>query len=218
MLYKVRKLPFHERGVMRISSKAVLTTIIAVFLYGSVTAFATGDVLLFENFEGGQVPPEGWDSVVTVASHTWQIEHRVGYYVDGIYSAICPWQSSQTQDEWLIAPPINMSDYSGASLTFYWYGSTYFADRANLYVMASTDGSNYTAVWEIPYDPEGEGSHEWTFQTVDLSAYAGSPTVHIAFRYNGRNGDSVIIDVIRLTGGTLSVEPSSFGHIKIMYR
>lgn len=203
---------------MRIPIKLVFTTVIVFISCGSVTAFATGGVLLFENFEGGQVPPEGWDSVVTVPDYTWQIEHRVGYYVDGIYSAICPWQSSQTQDEWLIAPVVDLSGYSGASLTFYWYGSTYFADRANLYVMASTDGSNYAAVWEIPYDPEGDGSHDWTFQTVDLGAYGGSPNVYIAFRYYGKNGDSVIIDIVTLTGGTLSVEPSSFGKIKTMYR
>jgi hypothetical protein len=203
---------------MRIPIKVVFTAIIAVISYGSVTAFATGDILLFENFEGGQVPPEGWNSIVTVPDYTWQIEHRVGYYIDGMYSAICPWQSSQTQDEWLIAPVVDISGYAGASLTFYWYGSTYFADRANLYVMASTDGSNYTAVWEIPYDPEGHGSHDWTFQTVDLGAYGGSPTVYIAFRYYGKNGDSVIIDVVTLTGGTLSIEPSSLGEIKTMYR
>lgn len=203
---------------MRIPIKVVFAAIIAIISCGSVTAFATGDILLFENFESGQIPPEGWDSVVTVPGYTWQIEHRVGYYIDGIYSAICPWQSSQTQDEWLIAPAIDLTDYSGASLTFYWYGSTYFADRANLYVMASADGSNYTALWEIPYDPEGDGSHDWTFQTVDLGAYGGSPTVYVAFRYYGKNGDSAIIDVITLTGGNLSVEPSSFGKIKTMYR
>jgi hypothetical protein len=203
---------------MKKSGKTLSAVFIVTILFSTNPAFPTGDVLLFENFEGGQVPPEGWDSVVTVAGHTWQIEHRAGYYVDGMYSAICPWQSSQTQDEWLIAPAENLSDYSGVLLTFYWYGSTYFANRANLYVMASTDGSNYTAVWEIPYDPEGDGSHDWTFQAVDLGAYGGSPNVYIAFRYYGKNGDSVIIDVITLTAGTLSVEPSSFGRIKTLYR
>lgn len=202
---------------MKISIKAVLTTVTVVFLYGSA-ASATGDILLFENFEGGAVPPGGWDSVVTVPSHTWKTEHRVGYYVDGIYSAICPWQASETQNEWLIAPAVNLSDYSGATLSFYWYGSTYYADRANLHVMVSTDGSNYDDVWEIPYHSDGSGSHNWTFQNVDLSGYAGSPDVYVAFRYNGRNGDSVIVDVITLKGGTLSVESSSFGRIKTIYK
>ncbi|UCE26350.1 MAG: choice-of-anchor J domain-containing protein [Candidatus Coatesbacteria bacterium] len=202
---------------MNISVKKVLATIAVVFVSCSA-AFATGDLLLFENFEGGIVPPDGWDSVVTVPAYTWQIEHRVGYYVDGIYSAICPWQASETQDEWLISPVVNLTDYSGATLSFYWYGSTYYADNANLHIMVSTDGSNYDDVWEIPYHSDGHGSHNWTFQIVDLSAYAGSPNVYVGFRYYGRNGDSVIIDVITLAGGTLPVESSSFGRIKTIYK
>lgn len=203
---------------MRASVMFVSALIIAAAFFFAAEARATSDVLLLESFEGGEVPPEGWDSVVTVPSKTWELEDRVGYVVDGLYSARCEWQDTQLQDEWLISPDLDFSAWTAPVLSFYWYGSTYFAQFANLHVMVSDDGANYDDVWEIPFDDDGTGSHRWTYKEIELGAYGGSPAVNVAFRYYGQGGDTVIIDVVTVTGLSTAVAPASLGQVKANFR
>jgi len=175
-----------------------------------------GDDILLEDFEGGTVPPSGWTLDSNLGTHTWGIEDRPAYVHSGTYSAGCRYQSGQTQDEKLITPAIDISPYPSADLSFWWYGSTYYAQFANLYVRVSTDGSNYDDVWEIPYDPSGSGSHIWTQQYLSLGDYAASSTVYIMFRYLGDGGDWVFIDDISVVSSN-AVESSSLGRIKATF-
>jgi len=119
-------------------------------------------------------------------------------------------------DEKLIAPAVDLSSYPSADLSFWWYGSTYYAENANLYILVSVDGSNYDDIWEIPFDPSGEGSHIWTQQYLSLADYADSSTVYIMFNYLGDGGDWVFIDDI-LVESADAIEGSSLGRIKAAF-
>ncbi|MCP4228528.1 MAG: hypothetical protein GY771_00065 [bacterium] len=188
-----------------------------IILVNAFTITAYGDVLLTEGFEGGAVPPTGWTLDSTVGSYTWDIESRPTYVHSGTYSAGCPYQSGQTQDEKLITPSVDISPYPSANLSFWWFGSTYYAQYANLYVRVSTDGSTYENIWEIPYSVSGEGSHRWTQQQLSLSDYAGSSTLYIMFRYYGDGGDWVFVDDISIESAD-AVEGASLGEIKTAFR
>jgi hypothetical protein len=101
----------------------------------------------------------------------------------------------------LTSAPIDCSELSDVHLTFWrWLGveqPTY--DHA--YVRVSTNGANWTTVWENPFEIADD---EWVEVDLDISAYAdGEPTVYLrwtmgttdtGWQYCGWN-----IDDVRLT-------------------
>ena len=184
-------------------------------------------VLLSENFDAtwGTDPdpndpylvPVGWDidglcigtqEGVPWATHYWRQfgdgaypfthtpPHCAGlWWSDGSY----PDPPDGAQDEWLISPEIDVSDYRQIDLTFY---SVYTmlrwgaGDTAHDYIQVSTDqGETWTVVADLAHDPEydfdtctgGVGGYGWNWNEIpieiDLSLYAGSPSIMIAFRY-----------------------------------
>lgn len=130
----------------------------------------------------------------------------------------------------LISPAINLNSYSKATLSFWtwWEIEGVDVDRYDMmYVKASTDGINYTALDSInpindvdgesykPYSSGGLGqAGQWIKHTFSLNDYAGYSTVYIQFnfdtvdhRYNAFRG--WLIDNVRVTNaGSANAKPS----------
>jgi len=64
--------------------------------------------LVEEGFEGGVVPPAGWEEAVTNATYNWEIGSHLPH--TGTYSAHVYYDPVLTpQDEWLVSPQITLS-------------------------------------------------------------------------------------------------------------
>ncbi len=156
--------------------------------------------LLDENFTDGNIPPKGvwgdWELRQTNANQTWYIDTTVPHTTP--YCGTIHRNGSQTlQDEWLITPSINFSQYTQIYLKFYWYTCYYvtvYKKYVDFNVSVSTDGgTNWTKIWS--FNSVGRFFHDWiwyntilpNYTPIDLSAYAGKKDVKIAFQYHSNN-------------------------------
>ena len=139
----------------------------------------------------------------------------VGYDLLGDYG----WIIGSTQ--WATTPAINCTNHTGVTLTFYrWLNiDTYSRDEA--YIEVSTDGANWTPIWQ---NPAKIMDSSWTLQTFDISAIADNqPTVYIRWglgptnnnqHYSGWNIDDVEVDGdLVLPQRTLTTSSTSGGAV-----
>lgn len=111
-----------------------------------------------------------------------------------------PFQTGEF-DDFLVSPPLDVSE--SASLDLYWYELADLGQYAEHSVLVSTgspdpgDG-DFVAIDEaLAAPPEIEAGYGRS-RHVDLSAYAGSPQLYVAFRYQGLWGDDWYIDDVVL--------------------
>jgi len=92
-------------------------------------------------------------------------------------------------EDWLISPAINLSEHAAAEFKFR-HAVNFWVSGVELKVLISENftgtGNPNAATWtELTYNTPSAGQ-SWTFYTapaIDISAYAGKPSVHIAFKY-----------------------------------
>ncbi|MBD3219284.1 MAG: hypothetical protein GF310_13495, partial [candidate division Zixibacteria bacterium] len=172
--------------------------------------------LLFEDFEGGVVPPTGWTADVTNAGFTWKIEDYDPY--NGLYYTNCEYDPALVpQDEWLISPTVDLTT-GGSSwvLEFHWLMSYYWGvdpyDNYDIEVWISTDGgTNFnTMLWDE--SQAGEFTN-WTWYevTIDLTAYLTETNVAFGFRYVGSDGAEGAFDYISVNDDPLPVGRCCYG-------
>jgi len=130
-----------------------------------------------EDFENGGTFPSGW--TLTNGTDDWQIDdgttHGPGAPQEGSYCAYFndyDFSSGTTAD--MVTPTIDLSSATNPELTF-WYWDSNGSDTVE--ILVSTNGTNFTNVFTTP-----SSVTSWTEFTVDLTAYAGQPSVNIAFR------------------------------------
>jgi hypothetical protein len=149
--------------------------------------------IISENFSAGSLPPSGWIHNKTNLNGTWKID-SVRYH-SPLYSASV-WRGPNChglQDEWLITPVLNFSDYLNPTQTnrifleFWWYTDIYVVQNSLIYfnVSISTNGGlNWTNIWTAKNQ---SGFPQFTFSRVgmpiELSEYRNESTVQIAFQY-----------------------------------
>ena len=109
--------------------------------------------------------------------------------------------SLSPQDEWMISPIFDLSMHENPSLLFYWSLSYTYSidpnDNYDLYVKVTTDGDNWTSIW----DESMVGVFEnWVYyeQILDLNEYQGEPYFQFAFNYVGTDGAAAYIDEVHL--------------------
>ena len=113
-------------------------------------------------------------------------------------------QSERTYEDWLISPAIDLSTATTAEVSWWERGSR--VDLGNHRLMVSLgDRDPESGAWSpvvlpdggdvLPAAPEGAWGSS---ARIDLSAYAGQPTVYLAWVYEGVNADSWWIDDIRV--------------------
>ena len=153
------------------------------------------DILFFENFSSGQIPPAGWlASQQGATAMNWSLG-TVNPYSEP-YFARHQWHTSLTHDNWLITPSIHLpAEFNqgyvvefferNASMNFYTYSGVWIsAGSAN-----PADG-DFVELYE-----SDQARSDWSFRSLDLSAFAGQQ-VYIAFRYQGINGHEWHIDEV----------------------
>ena len=157
-----------------------------------------------EGFEEA-FPPAGWSTVVTNTTYSWTQYETVVFQTgdvvptEGMYQAGVMWAES-AQDEWLITNSMNCP---AGNLTFDFYGHYGSTHLDNYYVKVSTDGTNWTPIWNATDLPEADNHYD-TPIAIDLSAYVGQ---NVQFAWNFVDGDgaglwyATYIDNINI-GGT----------------
>lgn len=235
-------------------AKSILPALLLTATAISAAASATDTVMLLcESFEEApaatgsgddadyQWLPSGWQRIATpdiTPCYTWYATTAVRGLPappDGICYMAIGYQSTVTQDEWLITPHIGEIP-ANARLTFQLHydpaviydfkldsstGEIVFTDDIN-YTFQTLISTNDGAGWQLLTDLAADfadvsysqalsyyDDHLATSperQEIDLSDYAGA-SARLAFRYLGRNGASMLLDDITITA------PSSVGDI-----
>lgn len=101
--------------------------------------------------------------------------------------------------DWLISPPLDFSAVTDAQVSWHEYGVSAERGTHALYISTGSfrpDGLDYELVAEtLPTAPEAEWGRS---PVVDLSAWAGSPVVYLAWVYAGVDQDDWSIDDVRV--------------------
>lgn len=154
--------------------------------------------ILYEDFEG-TFPPAGWH-VVDGGSSTgdgWFRSNNMSR--SGSYSAAVLYQpSTNVKSEWLITPALDFSLDSVILLRFYEDGEFWdgYGEHHKILVSTTsqTDTTTFTTVLDMTPSNHNVAGFDGEPVVVDLSAYAGQPTVYIAIKYEGQDADDWYID------------------------
>ncbi|MGE5682094.1 MAG: choice-of-anchor J domain-containing protein [Bacillota bacterium] len=155
-------------------------------------------VLLRGTFDEQDFPPAGWTRKTFNKSATWESGAENGIASFSMfdpaskYSAVCPW-SVNKQDEWLITPKFDLPAGKVNLRFFTGYASSDIAN-ANLSVSISGDGGeSWKKLWETEDDGAGVA---WRERIISLNQYSGKTALILAFRYQGKNGNVILLDGI----------------------
>ncbi|MDZ7319574.1 MAG: choice-of-anchor J domain-containing protein [candidate division KSB1 bacterium] len=175
------------------------------------SAISASEILLFESFEAGLMPPRGWTKIdgnskpgSTNPAH-WTID-SLTYLFSGNYSASCYW--GYDLNEWLITPDLDFSTVASPALSFWWLSSYYWHvdpnDNGDLFVKVSTDGgTTWKSLWTFGDIGVWE-DFTWYYTVIDLSAYRGWPRVRIAFQVLASNNADIAVDDIAVVGESVA--------------
>ncbi|MEZ5083294.1 MAG: choice-of-anchor J domain-containing protein [Bacteroidales bacterium] len=118
-------------------------------------------------------------------------------------------------DDWLISPPMNFTDYVHETITFY-NAKNYNGPDMELKISTNYDGGDdpYSATWtSLPYIKSG-GDFDWAFSgEIDISEFDGDE-VYVAFHYTCTQSQSANweVDVVSITGKqVLGINPQQAG-------
>lgn len=172
----------------------------------------------FDYSTTGVFPPAGWSATTVTAPYEW-LEASIASPIYAVLlsdAAAHDWSGTGTFcDSWLFAPSLDLSAHNAPMLTF--DSDVYYTQ-----FMAHYPGALGTGTSDVEVSSDGgvTWTNEWTETAivdqfypgiqVDLSAYAGLPSVEIAFVYGGDNGhdwgvDNVIVDNVGPVGPGLAV-------------
>lgn len=157
-----------------------------------------------EDFESGEIP-EGWSSSTNSALGWFITDNGTSEYwtVPAHTIYMCSNDDLANDDsavDYLFTPALNVSSASSITLNFASFFDGAYGHTAHVGV--SLDGVNFIEVSTL------EIASEWVMETVDLSAYVGEQTLHVAFHSNDNAewASGWAIDDVSLTFSTRSVE------------
>lgn len=203
-----RKIILKEAGVLLFAAIMVLSTVVGAANVDSNNSMSMGLDTFTEGFEDGVIP-DGWLNFDNDSDgNLWEILQGPEFQpYSGEYSAGTTSLGGLNPDNWLVLPPLIISDTSELS---YWLCIEDTGSHEDFEVFVSTTGNGvpddftdrlYGATIPIPF---------WFNQTWDLSAYDGQ-TIYIAFRHThpdvGEQMSWIKIDDIVVTNVTIPVEP-----------
>lgn len=184
-------------------NKLTFTLLLSLMMLGGLSA----QVIFEENFEGATLP-DGWTittnandggwlvgSAPALSSQAFPIESNGSSRIIATNDDGCNCNKS---NEYLIMPPLDLSDMTGVVLSFdaFYTDQSYQGNQEDATIEVSLDGTN----WTVLEDLHGHGS--WDRHNVDLSAYAGEANVLVGFRYDDGGGwlygfaiDNVAVEV-----------------------
>ena len=153
------------------------------------------ETILKEDFTDGIIPPIDpdlgqWEHKITAKNATWYIDDSDSYN-DPYCATVHRGDYEGLQNEWLITPSLDFSEYNVVHMRFYWYTSHLTAvwnDVIDLTVSISLDdGKTWTILWN---EDNFETFISWTWQDsgeIDLSVYSHKSNVKIGFWYYSNN-------------------------------
>jgi hypothetical protein len=151
----------------------------------------------------------GWDTLTRgTSSNNWlQVTDEV---YEGTYSAKINFDAKNEVDAWLVTDTLDLSPFNSCTLSF-WGRDTFATDYQYHGIWVSTtsqtDTTTFSEISSISATAEGT----WTKSTIDLSAYAESTTVYVAFRYKETNGTNWWVDNVYIKG--MYATPPTGGYI-----
>ena len=163
---------------------------------------------LNEDFESGTFPPANWENVQNGDPAGWQ--ESTSYANSPTHSAYHNDDNvTNTCDDWLITPAIDLSSSNSPILTYYEYVRySSWADAHEVFVSTDyTGGDPSTATWTLLNDAIASSS--WTQKEFDLSAYKAA-NVHIAFHYTGDYASEWYIDDVVIDETPACPPPTDF--------
>lgn len=199
----------------------------------SFTSFTGGVSLPFsETFESGSFATNNWTVINPDGGITWEIATIAGT-TPGNKAAKMNFYDYTVigQRDALISPPINLSGYQNASLTFqhaYRRYNTSSTDSLIIYVSANC-GQTYQRVLALGENGTGifatgstttsaftpASTNDWcngsvgaSCKTVDLTPFVGQSNVIIKFETYNNYGNNLYIDNINVTGTVLNTPPT----------
>lgn len=187
-------------------------------------AHTANQELVRADFEAGIIPSDWLVRIARTGSDSlppsWFItptDPRVAIG-SGQYMAWVNWDSTQTADEWLISPRLDLGgqEFDEVSLDFLrvYHDPAQWAEEATLVVLASRDDGSTFPDTLYRVTPRSRPGRERV--SIDLSAYLGIYLLRIGFHYAGTGGDSAGIDDILVHAGLpLPVTTRSWGRLKI---
>ena len=152
--------------------------------------------------KGWQTPSEGFSAYpFTMAS---------GRAAEGSLAAFHSRGAAESDPmiDWLITPPLDFTTLELIQVTWQEAGGALeSAGVHGLYISTTTsDPSAFTPVAEaLPLPAGGAFGRSALY---DLSAYAGNPTVYLAWRYEGQNADDWYLDDVQVKQLGAELEPS----------
>ncbi len=179
--------------------------------------------ILTQDFESFSWPPTGWNTIVIGNTYTWSLSFSVSH--GGTRSGTCHYgPAGSPQDEYLVTSAMDFSFNIGPQLLWYEEESHWFDRGGTHYIMVSTTSQTDPNAFEVVAEMTPANHTVPGFSgapvEVDLSAYAGQPTVYVAFRYVGEYNDTWYIDDIKvyeLVGAGGDVSPSSVSPADVSY-
>lgn len=150
--------------------------------------------ILSENFSAGSMPPAGWIHQITNPNGTWKIDTLRQHSVPNSASVYRGMSCFGLQDEWLITPSMNFSEYlitqpkyNDIYLRFWWYTDIYVIQHSLIHfnVSISTNGgTNWTKLWTAK-DQSGFPQYEFSEKgmPIDISEYRNETDVTIGFQF-----------------------------------
>lgn len=147
----------------------------------------------------------GWaQDSVSFAGFPWALSES--HAVSGTHSVahFRGSDASNTLDDYLISPALDLSDTERVQVTWQEYGQSTSLAQHSLWVSTGSrlpDDGDYVQLTELsaPLDKEWQRS-----VVVDLSAYSGEQAVYLAWRYAGAVSDDWFIDDVAV--GPLSID------------
>ncbi len=160
------------------------------------------EVLLLEQNFDSQNEVADWRITGQNQTNTWVLGNIPNANFNliepsSLYSAICPYDANNSQDEFLISPAFSIGS-GNATLKFYAGYNSAWTSNAHLQVMITlNDGQSWEKLWEYNLTTNG---WEWNEVTIDLSQYANTAHVKLAWEYIGLDGDVVAVDKVEVNG------------------
>jgi hypothetical protein len=192
-----------------VTASNVVNEIVATTLI--TTDIPVGIPLLYEDFEGGFLPP-GWLRTEPIEDQEWRWATDQTH--SGLYSALYD-DLFGPQDGWLVTPQVTPT--LGSELIFWQYQNyAAFYEGHSIWVsLGSNDPKDGDFVKLADLGPGAEET--WEEMRVDLSAYAGQP-IYLAFRYEGDWADEWYVDDVEVTVALVLVHdgPTPLGETTTM--
>ncbi len=174
---------------------------------------SSGDILLYEGFESGTMPPANWIKIDgpsspggTQPAH-WTIDSQT-YVFSGNYSAVCYWGINLS--EWLITPTLDFSTIRSPYVSFWWQSSYYWHvsphDNGDLFLKISVDGGqNWQRLWTFG-DIGVWDDFTWYYTIIDLAAFSGYSNVRLAFHVVASDNADIAIDDVMIAGERVNLD------------